>query len=468
MGEIESGPREIIIGPQPGPQTAFLASRADIAIYGGAAGGGKTYAELLECSRHVHTPGFGAVIFRRTTPQIRNEGGLWDESLKIFPLLGGVPKEHDLYWQFPAGTSVSLSHLEHDKTVLNWQGSQIPLICFDELTHFTQKQFWYMLSRNRSMCGVRPYVRATCNPDADSWVAELIAWWIDQETGYPIPERAGVLRWFVRIGDNIVWADRPEDLAEYKAVNEDGVMAPIPPKSLTFIPAKLTDNRALMKADPGYIANLMALPLVERERLLGGNWKIRAAAGLLFQRGWCQIIDVVPAGTFFVRGWDLAATPKTETNDPDWTAGTKIGRTIDGRFIVAHHTRGRMRPSEVERLLVNTAQQDGFETEIALPQDPAQAGKAQAEHLIRLLAGFNVHARPISGDKIVRFSPFSAQAEAGNVLVLRGPWNDDWLTALESFPPPSNAGHDDDADATAEAFNALAGDNLATWAKLAG
>jgi predicted phage terminase large subunit-like protein len=465
MGEIESAPDKVIIGPQPGPQTAFLASAADIAIYGGAAGGGKTFAELLECSRHVHVPGFGAVIFRRTTPQIRNEGGLWDESLKLFPLLGGKPKEHDLYWQFPAGTAVSLSHLEHDKTVLNWQGSQIPLICFDELTHFTQKQFWYMLSRNRSMCGVRPYVRATCNPDADSWVAELIAWWIDQETGLPIPERAGVLRWFVRIGDNIIWADRPEELSEYQAVNEDGVMAPIPPKSLTFIPAKLTDNRALMKADPGYMANLMALPKVERERLLGGNWKIRAAAGLLFQRGWCQIIDVVPAGTFFVRGWDLAATPKTESNDPDWTAGSKVGRTPDGRFVVGHHTRGRMRPSDVERLLVNTAQQDGFETEIALPQDPAQAGKAQAEHLIRLLAGFNVHARPISGDKVIRFSPFSAQAEAGNVLVLRGPWNDDWFTALEGFP---DAAHDDDADATAEAFNALAGDNLATWAKLAG
>jgi hypothetical protein len=81
MGEIESAPDKVIIGPQPGPQTAFFASAADIAIYGGTAGGGETFAELLECSRHVHVPGFGAVIFRRTTPQIRNEGGLWDESL---------------------------------------------------------------------------------------------------------------------------------------------------------------------------------------------------------------------------------------------------------------------------------------------------------------------------------------------------------------------------------------------------
>src|SRR6516225_5233687 len=68
-----------------------------------------------------------------------------------------------------------------------------------------------MVSRNRSTCGVRPYIRATCNPDADSWVAEFISWWIDPVSGRPIPERAGVLRYFVRIAEKIVWADRPED-----------------------------------------------------------------------------------------------------------------------------------------------------------------------------------------------------------------------------------------------------------------
>lgn len=65
------------------------------------------------------------------------------------------------------------------------------------------------------MCGVRPYVRATCNPDADSWVAEFISWWIDPETGFAIPERAGVLRWFIRIGDTIIWGDSPEELAHH-------------------------------------------------------------------------------------------------------------------------------------------------------------------------------------------------------------------------------------------------------------
>nr|WP_234841454.1 terminase family protein [Sinorhizobium meliloti] len=77
------------------------------------------------------------------------------------------------------------------------------------MTHFSAKQFWYMVSRNRSMSGVRPYTRATCNPDADSWVAELIRWWIDQDTGLPIPERAGVLRWFVRSDSPQTWRITP-------------------------------------------------------------------------------------------------------------------------------------------------------------------------------------------------------------------------------------------------------------------
>ena len=433
------------IAPQPGPQEQFLATPADIAIYGGAAGGGKTWALLLEPLRHVANGDFGAVFFRRTTVQVRNEGGLWDESEKLYPLLGSTPREHVLSWGFPSGASVSFAHLEHDKTVLNYQGAQIPLICFDELTHFSAKQFWYMVSRNRSVCGVRPYIRATCNPDADSWVAQFIAWWIDQDTGFPIPERASALRWFVRINDQLVWADTADELrAQFPE---------IPPKSLTFIPAKLSDNVAFTSADPGYLANLLALPKVERERLLGGNWKIRAAAGLLFKREWCRVVDAAPADLKIVRGWDLAGTPKTEQNDPDWTTGTKIGMSRStGRFIVLDHKRKRGTPHEVEQLIGKTASQDGHMVTVSLPQDPGQAGKSQVETLTKLLAGYTVRSSPETGDKETRFGPFSAQAEAGNVDVLRGPWNEVWFSELEGFP---EGAHDDDADSTSRAFNAV-------------
>lgn len=437
-----------IFRPQPGPQEQYLATSADIAIYGGAAGGGKSAALLLETTRNLGNGDFGAVLFRRTTPQIKNEGGLWDESHKFFLGLGGNPLSHVLQWKFPSGSKVTMSHLEYDKTVLNYQGAQIPLIGFDELTHFSAKQFWYMVSRNRSMCGVRPYIRATTNPDADSWVAEFISWWIDQGTGLPIPERSGALRWFVRIGDVIKWADSPDELAEYT----DSFGNPIPAKSVTFISSKLTDNKILMRADPGYMASLMALPTVERERLLGGNWKIRPAAGLYFQRSWVTVVDAAPTGLIKVRGWDLAATPKTEGNDPDWTAGTLMGRAQDGSIYVLNHLRDRIGPMGVKSMVLNTAKADGPDVQVDIPQDPGSAGKAQVLDMSIMLQGFNVRSAPVTGDKVTRFNGFSAQAEAGNVYVVRGSWNESWFDNLEGFP---EAAHDDDVDSTSQAFNAL-------------
>ena len=186
-----------ILRPQPGPQEAFLSTPADIAIYGGAAGGGKTYALLLESLRHIRNPGFGAVIFRRQSIQITQEGGLWDSSFGVFGgLRGAVPKTSPRrHWRFRSGSRVSFAHIDGDRDLNKWQGSQIAMIGYDELTHFTKRQFFYMLSRNRSGCGVAPYIRATCNPDADSWVAGFIGWWIDPKTGYPLRERSGKIRY---------------------------------------------------------------------------------------------------------------------------------------------------------------------------------------------------------------------------------------------------------------------------------
>jgi predicted phage terminase large subunit-like protein len=392
-------------------------------------------------------PQFGAVIFRRTLVDVKKQGSLLDTSIPLYGQFNATLRQGggDILWKFPSGAKVAFGHLEHEKTVLDWMGSQIPLIGFDELTHFSRQMFFYMMSRNRSTCEVRPYIRATCNPDAESWVAEFIAWWIDQETGLPIPERGGVLRYFIRVNDTLVWGGTERELRDQFPGCE--------PKSVTFIPAKLEDNAILMARDPGYRANLMALNVVDRERLLGGNWKIRSAAGLYFRRSWCPIIDMIPPCVQIVRGWDLAATIKTENNDPDATCGTKIGTLPDGRYVVLHHLHMFGSPGDVETELLKTAETDGNHVSIALPQDPAQAGKSQVSNLAKLLVGYDARFKLQSGDKITRFKAFSAQAEAGNVLVLRGPWNERWFGALEAFGP--NVKHDDDADSTSEAFNAL-------------
>jgi predicted phage terminase large subunit-like protein len=433
------------IRPQPGAQEKFLACPADIAIYGGAAGGGKSFGLLMEPLRHIANKDFGGVVFRRTSPQITNEGGLWDEAGKLYPLLGGDPRIGNLEYHFPTQSCISFRHLQHEATIYDWQGAQVPFIGFDELTHFTKRQFFYLLSRNRSTCGVKRYIRATCNPDADSWVAEFIAWWIDQETGLPIPERAGIIRYFTRVNDTIVWGDSPDALRSKYGEK-------VEPKSATFIPAKLSDNPALLAADPGYLANLMALPLVERERLLGGNWKIRPAAGLYFKRHWCKIVDAAPAVGRRVRYWDLAATEKTEINDPDFTESVRLSVDPAGIYYVEDHRAMRESPHGVEEAIKNTVSADGTGIEIGIPQDPAQAGKAQAEYLIRRLSGYTARARIERGDKTTRFGPFSAECEAGNVRVVRGPWNTGFFDNLEAFP---EAAHDDTADACSGAFSML-------------
>lgn len=449
------GSSPITIRPQPGPQEQFLATSADIAIYGGAAGGGKSWALLMEPLRHVDNGQFGAVFFRRTTIQVRNEGGLWDESMKLYPIAGAEPKEHVLTWVFPSDATVSFAHLEHDKTVLNWQGSQIPLICFDELTHFSESQFWYMVSRNRSMCGVRPYIRATCNPDSDSWVAKFIEWWIDPVSGTAIPERSGVVRWFIRHNNTLFWGDSPEELME--------AFPNTPPKSATFIAAKLSDNAALMAADPGYLANLMSLPQVERERLLGGNWKIRAISGLFFKRDWFKRYRPgdEPRNLRHYITSDHAPTAN-EANDPSTARVFGLDSKSDiwllGGF--SHHntmdvTADRIVGNIEDRSRdANTVVYEGlirqFEPFAWFPEDDNN-WKTAAPFIMKRMREEGVRTRiepmsPHGHDKAAKAQSAQGMAAMGRVWIPYGSEGDAIIDQLEAFP---GGAHDEEVDCLA-------------------
>jgi Terminase large subunit, T4likevirus-type, N-terminal len=252
------------IRAQAGPQLAFMSTSADIALYGGGAGSGKTFALLLEAARHVRNPRFGAVIFRRLSPDITQEGGLWDTAGEVYPLIGGTPKSSDLSYAWPSGGKVAFEHLQYEQTKYRKQGAQIPLIGFDELTHFSESQFFYLMSRSRSTCGVRPYIRATTNPDAGSWVKRFIGPWVDRRHPlYPTP--SGQVLWILRVKGVIQYGQtRAEMIVRY------GPKAR--PKSLTFIKALIHDNPALLEKDPDYLANLEMQTTVERARLLLGDW----------------------------------------------------------------------------------------------------------------------------------------------------------------------------------------------------
>jgi predicted phage terminase large subunit-like protein len=394
----------------------------------------KSFALLLETLRHVNNPNFGAVIFRRTYPEIKNEGGLWDEASKIYPYVGAQPKETTLEWEFPSGAKIKFAHMQHDKDKYSWQGSQVPLICWDELTHFSASQFFYMLSRNRSTCGVKPYVRATTNPDADSWVKDFIAPWVDET--FPSPAKSGEIRWFVRDSGQIQWCD---------ASTPDA-------KSVTFIKASIYDNKILLEKNPEYLANLKALPLVERMRLLEGDWTIRPS-GNKFKRYWFEIVDVVPTNfERVVRYWDLAATEPKAGNDPDFTAGVKVGRK-DGIYYVLDVQHDRLTPGKVEQLIQHTVSLDGRGVAVYMEQEPGSSGVNTIALYRRLLAGYEFHGNKTTGSKEIRANAASSQAEGGNIKIVRAYWNDKFLNELAAFP--MEGVHDDMVDGLSGAMEQL-------------
>ena len=185
-----------------------------------------------------------------------------------------------------------------------------------------------------------------------------------------------------------------------------------------------------------------------------GQYQQRPAprSGGMFQRGDFEIVDAVPAGGKQCRAWDFAASREKPGRQPDWTVGLKM-RHVQGLFYVEHVERGRWSPGEVEKILKNTASQDGITVTIRMPQDPGAAGKADAETKIRLLAGYRTKVLPVSGDKATRAQPAAAQAEAGNVKLLRGAWNEAFLDEVSTFP---SGQFDDQVDAFADALNELA------------
>lgn len=448
-----------IIKPQP-RQEEFLSNPADIVIFGGAAGGGKSWSLLYEPLRHVNNRRFNAVIFRKQSTQIMNAGGLYDAAQELYRKYPGAypRKTPSPQWQFPGGARVYFRHLERDEAVYGFQGAEICLLEFDELTHFSEKQFFYMLSRNRSTCGVKPYCRCSTNPDSDSWVANFIQWWWDRETGYAIPERSGKIRYMARINEEIVWGDTPEEVVQKAEEAEyDVTIKKEDIKSVSFVLSTINDNQILMKADPGYMANLKALSIVERERLLYGNWKIKPAAGLYFPRtSLPELLQEIPSDVVkWVRGWDLAATDTDEGGDPAYTASILLGKRRNGRYVIADATNHRYKADKVRALVKQCATADKAKykrVRIRMSIDPGQAGKEQSQSYIKMLAGFSVNAVRESGSKESRAEPFAAQWQAGNVDVVAGPWTETLLSQYESFPESK---FKDMVDAGSNAFNEL-------------
>ncbi len=201
---------------------------------------------------------------------------------------------------------------------------------------------------------------------------------------------------------------------------------------------------------------------LERKRAAVGNriWSAlyqqspRPLQGSLFNISRIEVMDTLPVGLAgpAVRAWDLAATVERAGNDPDWTAGVKMLRDPEGRWIILDVVRLRGSPRQVEQAILQTATFGGRAVTISLPEDPGQAGKNQVSYLTRMLGGYSVVASRETGSKVVRATPLAAQMETGNVLMVRANWNTALVEELRGFPFGRK---DDQVDALARAFHLL-------------
>jgi phage terminase large subunit-like protein len=429
------------IGPNSEPQAKFLGTSADIALYGGGSGGGKTFSMLLEPLRHLSVPGFGAVFFRRTRPELTQEKGAWDGSQQLYYGIGGLPNFSDLKWYFRSGATIKFAAVDSEKEVkLRWGSAQIALLLIDQVETFSERMFWGLISRNRSVCGVKPYCRMGCNPDPDSWLAEFIAWWLDDD-GYAIPERSGVVRYFTRWGEQIYWADTREELQE-RFGRPGG--RPVPIKSFTFIPAKLSDNVDLERINPEYRATLEQLPIDERLRLLGdsdkgGNWKIKIGSSMFPPGAWRLVDGYAPAGTVYVRYWDTAATAygdASESKRGAATAGVLIGLDHEGP-IVLDVAEAWLQDAQRDEFIRNTTELDRTQYGHVVTwfeQEPGGSGKTDAAANLRLLEGFEAYAERATGDKVIRARPWASAVQAGRVRVLKREWTKGFIDQHSAFP----------------------------------
>lgn len=395
-------------------QKVFLRTYSIEALFGGAAGGGKSSALLMSALQYVDVPGYSAILFRKTFADLSLPGALMDRAKDW---LG--PNE-EIHWNansyvftFPSGARLSFGYLNNTNDYLRYKGAEFQFIGMDEVTEIRESDYRYLFSRLRRpasgpLSQVPLRMRAASNP-APNWVRQR----------------------FIVEGQQ---------------------------SGRVFVPSKLTDNPGI-DAD-SYRQALSALDPVERRRLESGDWWA-TTLGSMFSRESFVVIDPfevpeVTSSARAVRFWDMAATEPSHGNpDPDWTVGVLM-LFDQGICYVLDVKKARVKSDKVEQLVAQTAVEDGLTVAIRMEQEPGSAGKAILDQYARyVVPGYNFSGIRATGDKAMRAQPFAAAVANGNVRLLRASWLSDFMDEFSSFPEACN--HDDQVDATVGAFTFLTG-----------
>lgn len=309
-----------------------------------------------------------------------------------------------------------------------------------EVTQFEESQFTYILSRLRTKADMKPVMRATMNPDPDSWVKKWVDYYLypegHPEHGRPDPSKQAKVRWFIRNGDNMVWADSRDEIFErHGKRDKTGKLLPdddkkqIKPLSFSFISASVYDNPYI---DDNYIAFLEGLNRVEKEILLYGSWEARAENSSYYKRENLRELTQTPPDSDFskiVRAYDFAGTlPHDGNRETDYFASVKMGKLLSGDYVILEVVRTRITFGDWEKHILDNATRDGDKVEIILPQDPNAAAKAATSLLARTIIeyGYVVRTKRSSMGKLDSFRPFAAAVENESISIVKGCATDLW------------------------------------------
>ena len=396
--------KPLITGDDRSPQTEFVLSDDLEVLYGGAAGGGKTAALLMGALQYADTPDYSALLLRRTYPDLALPKTLMDLAHRWLKGTQARWSGRDHCYVFPSGAKLVFGYCEHPGDEERYRSSEFQYIGVDEVTEWRENQYTFLFSRLRRPKNLDVPLRMRCATNPGGVGHE----WVKQ-------------RFLVEASES----------------------------GRRFIPARLFDNPQIDQAS--YVRSLMNLDPVRRAQILDGDWDINPE-GCKFQRGWFRIVDDYPRGYRIVRNWDKASTEPERGKDPDWTVGVKA-TLVEGVFYVLDMVRFRGTPQLNEATIRQVAEIDGGEVDVFMEQEPGSAGVNDVDNYARkVLLGFSFRGVKTTGSKELRANPLSSSAEQGNVRLVRGCWNRDFLDEFELFP---NGAHDDIVDAASGAFSKL-------------
>lgn len=403
--------------PTPKQRAFLLMNDVREVLYGGAAGGGKSVSQLMAALQYVDVPGYHAILFRKTFADLSLPGALIamsKEWLSPYVNSGEVKwSDKEKRYTFPSGATLSFGYLENDNDCFRYQGSEFSYIGFDECTHISPTNFRYLFSRLRKpkAVDVPLRIRATCNPGGAYG-----------EFYYD--------RYFIEGKD----------------------------KGRVFIGAGLMDNPHL-DADE-YMQSLDELDAVTREQLLNGNWEIKEN-GEMFNHSWITFYDpgAAPVGTRWVRFWDLASTSVKKNKRADTTVGFKLGY-YNGYYYIDDIKAIQGTPGEVEKLIGETAIEDGYTVAIRMEQEPGSSGIITIDMYAKgVLQGYDFKGIPSTGNKADRARPAAAAMERGQILMNRAcRHRQKFFDQLDIFP---KGAHDDFVDGLSGSFNYFRGSSVA-------